>query len=69
MIDNMTDSVDVDHGGSSEDEESNILVDGIISVDANVNIEKGHRQAHQELRAFFGGIQIFVFEQSSDYEG
>ncbi len=50
----MTDSVDID--------------DGIIWVDANVNIEIENRQAHQEFREFFGDIQIFVFEQSSDYE-
>jgi hypothetical protein len=62
MIDNMTDSVDVDDGGSSQDEDSNIF------VDANVNIEKENRQAHQEFREFFEVIQIFVFEQPSDCE-
>jgi hypothetical protein len=65
----MTESVDVDDVvRSSEDEDDNIFVDAIIWIDANVSGEEENRRAHQELRELFEGIQILVFQQSSDCE-
>jgi flagellar biosynthesis regulator FlaF len=64
----MTESVDVDDVESSEDEENNKFIDAIIWIDANVDADEENRRAHQELRTCFEGIQIFVFQQSSDCE-
>ena len=66
----MTESVDVGKIRSTEVEEegNKISVDAIIWIDASADVDEENRKAHQELQNLFGGIQIIVFQQSSDCE-